>query len=105
MDVVRGCRDDVEVVEQPFGGGGHRLLPRVVGERNVDLAQCANVQPEPAQVRVAAAPATARRNREQRGQSSRVLFQQLDTEEFLAYPKNAGRREAGPTHELMLRLR
>ena len=55
MDVACGGRDDVEVVEQPFGGGRHRLLPRVVGERRVDLAQRAHVLLELPQVGAAAA--------------------------------------------------
>ena len=34
------CRDDVEVVEQPLGGGRRRLAaPGILGQRGVDLAQ------------------------------------------------------------------
>ena len=55
MDVARRGRDDVEVVEQPFGGRRHRLLARVFGERRVDAAQRAHVAFELPQVRAAAA--------------------------------------------------
>ena len=85
MDIARGGRDDVEVVEQPFGGGRHRFLPRVVRERRIDVAQRAHVVLELAQVGAAAAPASGR-NREQRREPAGMLLQQLDAEQFLASP-------------------
>ena len=51
-----GGRDDVEVVEQPLGGGRRRLAaPGILGQRGVDLAKHARVLVEPLQVRAAAA--------------------------------------------------
>ena len=97
---VSGCRrDDVEIVEQPFGGWRHRLLPRIFGERSVDLAQRAHVVLELAQVG-AAVPAVFWRNGEQRRQTPGVLLQQLNTEQFLRIPQCARARERR-THALV----
>ena len=61
MDVARGGRDDVEVVEQPFGGGRHRLVARVIGELRVDEAERAHVLVELPEVRRPRAASAARR--------------------------------------------
>ena len=82
----------MEVVEQPFGGWRHRLLPRVFRERRVDLAQGAHVFPELPQVGAPAA-ALPRGNREQRRQTPGVLLQQLNAEQFLAISQCARPRE------------
>ena len=80
LNVAGGGRDDVEVVEQPFGGGRQGLALLFAGERGVHLSQGAHVGGEPTQV--GAPVAAARRNREQRRQPPGVLFQQLDAEEL-----------------------
>ena len=52
LDVARGGGDDVEVVEQPFGGRRPLLAkPGVIGQRDVDLSQRAHVRVKPVQVR------------------------------------------------------
>ncbi len=83
MDVARGGRDDVEVVEQPFGRRRHAFVPRVLRKLRVDVAQRPHMFVDLPQVGAAAA-ARARRNREQRRQTPGVLFEQLDTQQFFA---------------------
>ena len=83
VDVAGGGRDDVEVVEQPLGGRRHRLLAGVLGERGVDVAKRVHVLAQLLEVR-ASATSARRLNREQRGQPSGVLFQQLEAEQLLA---------------------
>jgi hypothetical protein len=78
----------MEIVEQPFGGWRHRLLPRVLGECRVDLAQGAHVLRELPQVSATAA-ALPSINREQRRQTSGVLLQQLNAEQLLAISQSA----------------
>ena len=99
MDVARRGRDDVEVVEQPFGGRRHRLLTGVPGERGIDVAQRGHVLAELADVKAAAA-AGARRQGQEHGQAPGVLLQQLDTEQFAATGDVTGREHAA--HPLRL---
>src|ERR1044072_781937 len=93
MSVACGGRDDVEVVEQPFGRRRHRFLAVVFGERRVDVAQHTHVCPELPKMGVAAA-AALRAYREQCRQTPGVLLQQLDTEQLLAISQRARAHES-----------
>ena len=95
VDITRGCRDDVEIVEEPLGRRRHGLLLRVFSQRDVDLAQGAHVALELAQVGAATA-ARARRKRQQRGEAASMLLEQLDAEQFFAAAEAAwsGKRRA-----------
>jgi hypothetical protein len=80
MDIARRRRNDVEVVEQPFGRGWHHpVLLGVVGKRGIDLPQRSHVLFELTQVG-AASPAGSWFDREQGGQTAGVLLEQLDAE-------------------------
>ncbi len=83
-DVAGGGRDDVEVVEQPLGGG-RRLLaaPRGVSQGDIDVPQGAHVAVEPPQVGDAVR-AAADGDREQGRQTPGMFFERLDPEQFHA---------------------
>ena len=101
MDVARGGRDDVEVVEQPFGRRRHAFMPRVLRELRVDVAERAHMVVDLPQVGAATA-AAPRRNREQRRQTPGVLLEQLDTQQFPATRQRARSCEYRMPHELFL---
>ena len=81
VDVAGRRRHHVEVVEQPFRCGRHRLLEGVVRQLGVHLAKRRHVVPEPAEVR-AGVTVTARRDREQRREPARVLLEHLDAQQL-----------------------
>ena len=81
VNVARGRRHDVEVVEQPLRRRRHGLLMRVVRKLRVEVAQRPHVILEPAEVCAPAAVA-AGRNRQQRRQPARVLLEELDAQQF-----------------------
>jgi hypothetical protein len=91
MDVADGGGNDVVVVEQPFGCGREVLATGVHGERRIDLAQRAGVTLQPSQVR-AAVDAPAVRQREQRREPPRVLFERFDAQQFEAAVRQRARR-------------
>jgi len=82
MDIARRRGDDVEVVEQPLGRRRRRVLTCILGEHRVDLAEGIHMFGEAAQMLTTAA-AASRNNRQQRGQSSGVFVEQLDTEQLV----------------------
>ena len=101
MDVARGGRDDVEVVEQPFGGRRHRLAARIVRERRVHARAaraCARAAGAGARGRRHAAGAIVNERRQPAG----VLLEQLETQQFFAARQRARSREDGRPHELDL---
>ena len=81
MNVAQGGQDDVEIVEQPLGGGRRRFaFCRVASQCRVDVTKSPRVLANLLQMRAAAS--VLRRDREQRGQSPRMLFQRLNAEQF-----------------------
>jgi hypothetical protein len=83
-DVADLRRQQMEVVEQPFGRRGDRLAaPDVVGQRAVGGAQDAGVVVEAGKDVPGAAP-RARVDGEAGGERQRALFQPLDAEQFVA---------------------
>ena len=81
-DLAHLAFHEVEVVEQPLGGGRDRLaMPHVAGEGAVRLTEHAGVVREAAQQSVGAAPGVSR-ERERRGEDPGALLQALDAEEF-----------------------
>ena len=98
LDVAGGGGDDMEVVEQPFCRRRQSFVARVLHERRVDVAERAHVFLDLPQVGAAAASAP-RGDREQRRQTSGVLLEQLDTEQFFATRQRAGSREHRMPHE------
>jgi hypothetical protein len=95
MNVARGLRDDVEVVEQPLGGRRGWFLPRVFSQRGIDLAKRAHVILDLTQMR--ASTAALRLDGQQRRQPPRVLLEQFDAEQFLAVSQPAW-SWVGPRH-------
>jgi hypothetical protein len=83
VNVTGRRRNDVEVVEQPLGGGRHAFSPGVLGECGVDLPQRMGVFLEAPQMSTAD-PATAARKRQERSQTPRVLLQRLNPQQFEA---------------------
>ncbi len=82
LNVAYGRRNDVEVVEQPFGGRRRGFTAsHVFGQRRIDIAKRSRVIVEPSQVRTAATAPT-RCKGEQRRQTPRVLLQVLDAEQL-----------------------
>jgi hypothetical protein len=81
-----GGGNRVEVVEQPLGRGRGGFLPRIAREGRVDVPQRAHVRVQLPEVGTAA-PATRRRNREQRSQAAGVLLQQIDAQQLFAAGK------------------
>jgi hypothetical protein len=82
----------MEVVEQPFRGGGHELaLVDVLAESAVRRAQRARVVVE-ARINAAGAPARRGVDREPRRQRQRALVETLDAEQLVAKrPQAMGR--------------
>ena len=89
LNVARGGRDDVEVVEQPLRCGRHRLAARFFCKRVVGAAERLHVRRDLAKVRTAA-PAAARLDREQRREMPGVLLEELDAEELDAATSRRG---------------
>ena len=84
MDVARGGRDDMEVVEEPLGSWRHRFLPSVLRQRRVRAAQGSHVPVELSKVGAAATVPAARGDREKRGKAPRMLFERFDAEQLLS---------------------
>ena len=83
-DVPDFGRHEVEVVEQPLGGGRDRLSRAdVVGQRAIRVAQHARVVGEPGKD-VAGTAARARIEREARRERQRPLVEPLAAEQFVA---------------------
>ena len=97
VDVSRCRRDDVEIVEQPFSRRRRGLQARVVCQCCVETAQRPDVSFESPEVSVSAA--WLRRDREQRRQTSGVLLQKLNAQEFLAGTEQARCGERRTPHE------
>ena len=95
-DLTHLAFHQVEVVEQPLGGGRRRLAAfGVLGKRGIDAPQCLLVLAESLQVGAAAA-ALAQRDGEERGQPSRMLLEGFNSQEL---DIARGRpREAGVIH-------
>ncbi len=91
VHVARGGRDDVEVVEQPLGRGRHAFAMGIVGERGVGVAKPAGVFGQTAKMR-APSPATAARQRQERGEMTRVLLEQFDSKQFKSASCERARR-------------
>ena len=87
------CRNDVEVIEQPLGGGRQRLAaPGILCQCGVDHTQDAGVVGELHEVSPAAA-APAPGERQQGGQASCVFLERLDAQQLNAGSGRAdGRR-------------
>src|SRR5439155_13672776 len=93
--------NDVEVVEQPLGGGRRRLSAFcVVGQRRVDLSKRVRVLAQSLQMRAAAAPSHG--NGEQGGQPSRVLLERFNSKELDSPLRRTG--DAGVSHRMLVRV-
>jgi hypothetical protein len=90
VDVARGRRDHVKVVEQPFGRWRHRFVSCVVGQNGIDRAQRPGVGAELSQMVAAAAGRRPWRDRQQRRQPPGVLLEQLDAQELHAASHRTG---------------
>ncbi len=81
LDVAGRGRDDVEIVEQPFGRRRHGLALGITGKLGIDLPQRPHVRLQLLEVGAPVA-GTVRSGRDQGGEPPRVLFKQLDAEQL-----------------------
>src|SRR4051794_10633666 len=82
IDIANRGENNVEVVEQPFGGRRRGLSDRcVVRQRRVGGSECSRVFAKGLEVRAGTA-APPERNREQGGQAPCMLLKWLNPEEF-----------------------
>src|SRR5439155_11643138 len=101
MNIAERGENDVEVVEQPLGGGGRRLSAfGVVGQRRVHLSKRVRMLAQSLQVRAAAA--SAQGNGEQGGQPPRVLLERFNSKELDSPLRRRG--NAGVTHRMLVRV-
>ena len=100
-NIAERRKNDVEVVEQPFGGRGRRFSAlRVVCQRRIDPSKRVCMVAQALQV-CAAAAASARRNGEQGGQPPRVLLERFNSKELDgAWPRTG---YASVTHQQLVR--
>ncbi len=96
VDFANFGRDQMEVVEQPFGRRRDELpLADVLGERAIGLAERARVVVK-ARKNIPGFPARTRIDREGAGQRQSTLLEPLNAEQFIAERFFEGTRAAPP---------
>jgi hypothetical protein len=84
LDVLDLRRDEMEVVEQPFGGGrDESSVPDVRRERPIRLAEDPRVVQE-AREDIARVTPRARVDGQEAGERQRALFEPFDAQQFIA---------------------